>query len=331
MFGLEKIKNQGKENNNSLVILAGNSNPELATEIAEILGVSTADVIADRFPEGEIHVQIRENIRGKDIFLIQSTCTPPNENLMELLILIDAAKRASAKRVTAVLPFFGYARQDRKDRPRVPITAKLVANLITVAGADRVLTMDLHAGQIQGFFDIPVDHLYSINVVGDYLRKKALKNLVVVSPDVGGIRMARAYSKLLEAPLAIVDKRREDATQTHVMHIIGSVENKNVVVTDDMVSTAGSLAEAVKALKEAGALEIYAAIVHPILAGPAIERIEQSPLNELIVTNSIPVGPEKRSKKIKQLSVAPLLAEAIRRIHRNESVSSLFSQAGVEA
>lgn len=332
MFGLDKLKNQGRqENNNSLVVLGGNSNPDLAAEIAEILGVQTADVILGRFPEGEIQVQIRENVRGKDIFIVQSTCTPPNDNLMELLVLIDAAKRASAKRVTAVLPFFGYARQDRKDRPRVPITAKLVANLITVAGADRVLTMDLHAGQIQGFFDIPVDHLYSINVLGEYLRKKGLKNLVVVSPDVGGIRMARAYSKLLESSFAIVDKRRDDATHTHVMNIIGSVGGKNVVIVDDLISTAGSLVEAVKALKDAGALDIYAAIVHPILAGPAIERIEHSEIGELIVTNSIPLGPEKKITKIKQLSVAPLLAEAIRRIHRNESVSSLFSQVGVEA
>lgn len=332
MFGLDKIKNQGKhEHNNSLVILGGNSNPYLVSEIAEILGVQTADVVVGRFPEGEIQVQIRENIRGKDVFIVQSTCTPPNDNLMELLVLIDAAKRASAKRVTAVLPFFGYARQDRKDRPRVPITAKLVANLITVAGADRVLAMDLHAGQIQGFFDIPVDHLYSINVLGDYLRKKGLKNLVVVSPDVGGIRMARAYSKLLESSLAIVDKRREDATQTHVMNIIGSVAGKNVVIVDDLISTSGSLIEAIKALKDAGALDIYAAIVHPVLAGPAIERIEDSQLGELIVTNSIPLEAEKKIAKIKQLSVAPLLAEAIRRIHRNESVSSLFSQVGVEA
>lgn len=328
MFGLEKLN---KQDNNSLVVLGGNSNPDLVSEIAELLGVHPADVNCGRFPEGEIQVQIRENIRGKDVFIVQSTCTPPNDNLMELLVLVDAAKRASAKRVTAVLPFFGYARQDRKDKPRVPITAKLVANVITVSGADRVLTMDLHAGQIQGFFDIPVDHLYSINMIGDYLRKKALKNLVVVSTDVGGIRMARAYSKVLDSSLAILDKRRENATQTHIMNIIGSVEGKNVVIVDDLVSTGGSLMEAVKALKDAGALEIYAAIVHPVLVGPAIERIEDSSLAELIVTNSIPLPPEKRLKKIKQISVAPLLAEAIRRIHRNESVSSLFSQVGVEA
>jgi ribose-phosphate pyrophosphokinase len=317
--------------NPSLVILGGNSNAGLAGEIAELLGTQPADVICDRFPEGEIHVQICENVRGKDVFIIQSTCTPPNDNLMELLVLVDAAKRASAKRITAVLPFFGYARQDRKDKPRVPITAKLVANLITTSGANRVLTMDLHSGQIQGFFDIPVDHLYSINVTGNYLLKKELQNIVVVSPDIGGVRMARAYSKLLDCPLAIVDKRREDASHTHVMNIIGSVAGKNVIIVDDLVSTAGSLVEAAKALKDAGALDIYAAIVHAVLAGPAIERINSSNIKELIVTNSIPLGPEKKSPKIVQLSVATLLSEAIRRIHQNESVSSLFSKAGVEA
>ena len=329
MFGL---KNHSKDGNDaSLMILGGNSNPGLVAEIAAHLGKTPADVICGRFPEGEIQVQIRENIRGRDVFIVQSTCTPPNENLMELLILIDAAKRASARRITAVLPFFGYARQDRKDRPRVPITAKLVANLITKAGANRVLAVDLHAGQIQGFFDIPVDHLYSINVMGDYLSKKKLRNLVVVSPDVGGIRMARAYSKLLQGSFAIVDKRRDDAAHTHVMNIIGEAEGKNVVIVDDLVSTAGSLVEAVRALKEAGALDIYAAVVHPVLVGPAIERIRESELRELIVTNSIPLAAEKRIDKIKQLSVGPLLAEAILRIYRNESVSSLFSQVGVEA
>ncbi|MCB9799324.1 MAG: ribose-phosphate pyrophosphokinase [Candidatus Omnitrophica bacterium] len=316
---------------NGLVVLGGNSNPELLTEIAQRLDVKAADVICSRFPEGEIHVQIRENIRGKDVFIVQSICASPNDSLMELLILMDAARRASAKRITAVLPFFGYARQDRKDKPRVPITAKLIANLLTHAGANRVLTMDLHAGQIQGFFDIPVDHLYSISTVGDYVVKKNLNNLVVVSPDIGGVRMARAYAKLLEAPLAIVDKRREDATHTHVMNIIGSVQDKNVVIIDDIISTAGSLVEAAKALKNAGALDIYAAIVHPVLAGPAIERLRDSVIKELIVTNSIPLGEEKRIDKIKQLSVAPLLAEAIKRIHQNESVSSLFSKVGVEA
>lgn len=326
MFGIGK-----KNGESSLVILGGNSNPELVREIAEILGVTPADVLCSRFPEGEIQIQIRENVRGKDIFIVQSTCTPPNENLMELLILIDAARRASAKRITAVLPFYGYARQDRKDRPRVPITAKLVANLITKAGADRVLTMDLHAGQIQGFFDIPVDHLYSISVIGDYLKKKHLKNPVVVSPDVGGIRMARAYSSLLGSSFAIVDKRRESSSQTHVMNIIGDIKGRNVVLVDDLISTGGSLVEAAKALKEAGALDIYAAVVHPVLADNAVQKIRESVLSELIVTNSIPVAPEKKIDKIRQISVAPLLAEAINRIHNNESVSSLFSAVKVEA
>jgi ribose-phosphate pyrophosphokinase len=330
MFGIERLKNK-LNGDHSLVILGGSSNPELVREIAEILGVVPADVLLGRFPEGEVQCQIRENVRGKDVFIVQSTCTPPNDNIMELLILIDAARRASAKRITAVLPFYGYARQDRKDRPRVPITAKLVANLITTAGANRVLAMDLHAGQIQGFFDIPVDHLYSISVVGEYLKKKNLKNLVVVSPDVGGIRMARAYSTLLESSFAVVDKRRESASQTHVMNIIGEVAGKNVVIVDDLISTGGSLVEAVKALKDAGALDIYAAIVHPVLAGSAIEKINGSLLNELIVTNSIPISADRKSDKIRQISVAQLLAEAIHRIHRNESVSSLFSAVRVEA
>lgn len=324
-------KTKKQKNNNSMVILGGTSNPSLAKKIADLLGARLGDALIDRFPEGEIQVQIRENIRGKDVFIIQSTCTPPNDNILELLILIDAAKRASANRVTAVLPFFGYARQDRKDKPRVPITAKLIANLITSAGADRVLTMDLHAGQIQGFFDIPVDHLYAINITGQYLKKNKLKNLVIVSPDVGGIKMARAYAKLLNCQLAIVDKRRENASKTHAMHIIGSVKDKNVVIVDDIISTGGSVVEAARVLKKAGALDIYALIVHPILVGPAIKRINNSLIKKMIVTNSIPLAKEKRISKIKQLSIEPLLADAIYRIHHNQSISSLFSKVGVEA
>jgi len=320
-----------KKRNGDMVLLTGSSHPELAKEIAKHLGIPLGDVLLGRFPEGEIQLQIRDNIRGKDVFIVQPTCTPPNESLMELLILIDAARRASAKRITAVLPFFGYARQDRKDKPRVPITAKLVANLIVSAGANRVLAMDLHAGQIQGFFDIPVDHLYSINAMGSYFKKKKIKDLVVVSPDVGGIKMARGYAKLFDCDFAIVDKRRESASQTHVMHIIGSVAGKNVVIIDDMISTGGSLVEAAKALKKAGALDIYANIVHPVLAGKAVERIRKSAIKELIVTNSIPLGKEKRIKKIVQISIASLLADAICRIHYNESISTLFSSAGVEA
>ncbi len=324
------MENSSRDNNH-LVVLSGNSNPGLFKEICSGLKIQPGKAEVTKFPEGEIRVQIQQNIRGRDVFIVQSTCTPPNENLMELLILIDAAKRASASRVTAVLPFFGYARQDRKDKPRVPITAKLVANLITIAGADRVLTMDLHAGQIQGFFDIPVDHLYSINVLGEYFRRKKLKNLVVVSPDVGGLKMARAYSKVLNASLAIVDKRRENDRKTHVMSIIGSVKGQNVLLVDDLISTGGSLVEAAKALKNEGALDVYAAVVHPVLADPAVERVQSSNIKELIVTNSIPIPAINQTSKIKVLSVANLLAEAMMRIHSNESVSSLFAQAGVEA
>lgn len=322
-----------KKKNGSMVLLTGSSNPELAKEIAKLLGIPMGDVMLGRFPEGEIQLQIRDNIRGKDVFIIQPTCTPPNENLMELLILIDAARRASAQRITAVLPFFGYARQDRKDRPRVPITAKLVANLIVSAGANRVLTVDLHAGQIQGFFDIPVDHLYSIAVIGNYFKKKNLKDLVVVSPDVGGIKMARGYAKLFRCGLAIVDKRRESAARTHVMHIIGSVAGKNVVLVDDLISTGGSIVEAAKMLKDNGAKDIYACIVHPVLAGNAVQRIKKSVIRELIVTNSIPLTKEKKIEKIKQLSIAPLLADAIWRIHNNVSISALFfnDELGIEA
>lgn len=319
------------KNHDQLMLFSGNSNPQLAAEVAKLLNVKLGEALVGRFPEGEIHVQIRENIRGKDVFLLQSTCNSPNDYLMELLIMVDAARRASARRITAVLPFYGYARQDRKDRPRVPITAKLVANLLVSAGANRVLTMDLHSGQIQGFFDIPVDHLYSINVMGQYLKKKKLKNIVVVSPDVGGIKMARAYAKLLNSSLAIVDKRREDAEKTSVMHIIGEVKGKNVIVVDDLISTGGSVAEAAKALKANGALDIYVVAVHPVLAGPAIERLQNCPVKELIVSNTIPLSSEKKIKKITQLSVAPLLADAIARIHYNASVSELFRRSGVEA
>ena len=327
------MKNHGVSNRigAQISILTGNSNPALAKAICRYLEIPLGRAVVGRFPEGEIHVQIQDNIRGKDVFVIQSTSSPPNDHLMELLILIDAARRASASRVTAVLPFYGYARQDRKDKPRVPITAKLVANLLVSAGANRILALDLHAGQIQGFFDIPVDHLYSINVLSKYFLKKKLKNLVVVSPDVGGIKLARAYAKLLNAPLAIVDKRRESDSQIRVMNIIGEVRGRNVVLVDDLVSTASSLVEAVHGLKKEGSLDVYAAIVHPVLAGPAIERIRKSELKELVVSDSISISPEKRNKKIKVLSVAPLLGEAIKRIHQNESVSFLFQKSAVEA
>ena len=316
-----------------IAIISGNANIALAKSICRYLKVPLDRVLVDRFPDGEIRVQIEDNIRGKDVFIIQSICGSPNDYLMELLILIDAVKRASADRVTAVLPYYGYARQDRKDKPRVPISAKLVANILETAGASRVLTMDLHSGQIQGFFDIPFDHLYSINVLCPYFvrRRRKDREMVVVSTDVGGIKMARAYSKRLNCALAIVDKRRESASQTHVMNIIGNVKGCDVVLVDDMVSTAGSLVEAVSALKRAGAQDVYAAIVHPVLAGPAIGRIQKSSLKELVVTDTIPIPKEKRIKKIKVLSVAKLLAEAISRIHQNQSVSSLFRTAEVEA
>ncbi|MBU1862955.1 MAG: ribose-phosphate pyrophosphokinase [Candidatus Omnitrophica bacterium] len=316
---------------NSLTILSGNANRSLSGSICKELGVPLGKSVIGRFPEGEIKVQLKENIRGRDIFIIQSMCTPVNDHLMELFCLIDAAKRASAERITAVLPYYAYARQDRKDRPRVPITAKLIANLLVTAGANRILTMDLHAGQIQGFFDIPVDHLYSIKVLIGYLRSKKIKNLVVVTPDVGGIKMARAYSNMLKAPLAIIDKRREDEHSVKVMNLIGEVKDKNVILVDDLVSTGGSLVEAASALKKFGAHDIYAAVVHPVLAGPAAVRLKSSVIKEFITSDTIPISNEKRSKKITVLSVAPLLAEAIKRIHENTSVSSLFARASVEA
>ena len=307
-----------------LAVFCGNANPNLAKEICRYLKIKLGEALVSRFSEGEICVKINENVRGKDVFLIQPTSPPPNENMMELLIMIDALKRASALRITAVLPYYGYARQDRKDQPRVPITAKLAADLITVAGASRLLTVDLHAGQIQGFFDIPVDHLYAVNVFVEYYQKLRLENLVVVSPDVGGIKMARAYAKRFEAGLAIIDKRRVDTEKTTVMNVMGEVKGKNAIIVDDMVSTAGSLIEATQALKEHGAADVYAAITHPVLSGPALERIENCALKHLAVCDTIPVEDSKLHPKIKLLSVAPLLGEAIRRIHREESVSSLF-------
>ncbi len=334
MAGKKKVERKERSKktvNSGLVIISGNAHPALAQAIADELGVSLGSAQVGKFPEGEIRVQIDENVRGRDVFIIQPTCAPANDNLMELLILLDAAKRASARRITAVLPYYGYARQDRKDRPRVPITAKLVANLIVSAGASRVLSMDLHAGQIQGFFDIPVDHLYSINVLCEYFISKNLKNLVVVTPDVGGLKMARAYSKILDAPLAIVDKRRESASQVKVMNIIGEVAGHNVVIVDDLVSTGSSLVEAAQALKDAGALDIYSTVVHPVLAGDAVEKIERSVIREMVVSDSIPLPEKKKSRKIKIMSVAPLLAEAIKRIHDNESVRLLFAHSAVEA
>ncbi len=310
---------------NGLSIFAGNASHALAKSICEHLNVPLTDILLGRFSDGEIQVQIKENIRGKDVFIIQSTCPPANDNLMELLILIDAARRASANRITAVLPYFGYARQDRKDQPRVPITAKLVANIMVAAGANRVLTMDLHAPQIQGFYDIPVDHLYAIHVVCDYFDTKKIKNLVVVSPDVGGIKMARAYAKRLGAGLAIVDKRRTSPETTEVMHILGRVKGKTAVIVDDIVATGSSLIEAVEALTKKGVVGVYAAMSHGVLSGNALPRIHQSrALKELVITDSVPLKEAHRHPKIKVLSVASLLAEAIKRIHNEESISCLF-------
>ncbi len=317
-----------------LQIFTGNTNRPLANDICHHLGIELGEAAVTRFPGGETSVQICENVRGNDVFIVQPVCgngeISPNDALMELLILIDAARRASARRITAVLPYYGYARQDRKDRPRVPITAKMISNLIVTAGARRVLALDLHANQIQGFFDIPVDHLYSINIFADYLQRKKMENLVVVTPDVGGIKMARAYASILDCPLAIVDKRRISGQETEVMNVIGSVEGKNAIIIDDLISTGGSLSEAASALREKGALDISAAIVHPVLAGPAVERVHKSVLTELIVSNSIPVPEKARNGKIKVLSMAPILSEAIRRIHNDESVSTLFANAQVE-
>jgi len=305
-------------------IFAGSSNRALAVDICKMLRINVGNASVERFSDGEISVKINENVRGEDVFVLQATSHPANDNMMELLILIDALKRASASRITAVLPYFGYARQDRKDQPRVPITAKLVANLLTRAGANRILTIDLHAGQIQGFFDVPLDHLYSVNVFVDYFSSLKIPNLTVISPDVGGIKMARAYAKRFGADLAIVDKRRIDDKSTEVMNIMGEVAGRNVVIVDDIVATAGSLVEAAQAVKNAGALDIYAAITHPVLCGPAIERIKYSPIKKLITTDTILLDQTKRIDKIEVVTVAQLLAEAVKRIHNEQSISILF-------
>ena len=309
-----------------MLVFTGNSNKKLTEEICLYLNMPLGNALVGRFSEGEIKVKINEDVRGRDVFIIQSLCPPVNDNLMELLILIDALKRSSAYRITAVVPYYGYARQDRKDQPRVPITAKLIANLITAAGTDRVLTIDLHAGQIQGFFDIPLDHLFAVRVFIDYFENQKVRNLVVISPDVGGVKMARAYAKRLNADLAVVDKRRMSDKKTEVMFIMGEVKGKNVLIVDDMIATASSLVEATEALKKNGAKDIYAAITHPILSGPAIERIKKSNIKQLIVTNTIPIPKNKMISKIKVLSIAPLLAEAINRIHNEESISVLFNK-----
>jgi len=308
-----------------LKIFGGRSHPALVQELCEYLNLSAGNVSAYNFSDGEIFCQIDENVRGSDVFVVQPTCDPVNENLMELLILLDTFKRSSASRVTAVVPYYGYARQDKKDRPRVPITAKLVADLISRAGADRVLTMDLHADQIQGFFDVPVDHLFAAPIMLEAIRDLELPDLVIVSPDAGGVERARAIAKRLEVGLAIVDKRRTAPNEAEVMHVIGDVDGCNTLIVDDIIDTAGTLTKTVEALHRKGARRILAAGVHGVLSGPALARIDASPLESVLITNTIPVEEKlARSSKLRPLSVAPLLGEAIRRIHENSSVSSLF-------
>ena len=308
-----------------LKLFTGNSNPDLAQEISGYLGKPLSHAVVTTFSDGEIRVNVEENVRGGDVFVIQSCCHPVNTSVMELLIILDALKRSSAYRITAVIPYFGYARQDRKDQPRVPITAKLMADLITTAGAHRVLTVDLHAGPIQGFFNIPVDHLYARPVLLDYVKKSRTDDVIVVSPDAGGVERARAFAQRLDANLAIVDKRREGPNQAQVMNIIGDVNGRHVLLIDDMIDTAGTVVETAKACAENGASAIWAVCTHPVLSGPAVERIHASCLTEVVATNSIPLqGSTRLCSKIRILSVAPLLGEAIRRIHEEQSVTSLF-------
>jgi len=309
---------------NHLKIFSGNSNNPLANEICSFLDISLGDALIRKFSDGEIFTQIKENVRGKDVFIIQSTCPPVNDNLMELLIMVDALKRASAKRITAVLPYYGYARQDRKVQPRVPISAKLVADLITATGISRVVSIDLHVGQIQGFFNLPFDHLFAAPVLIDYFKKKNIEDFVVISPDVGGIERARIIANKLNVGLAIIDKRRSGPNVAEVMHVIGDIKNKNVIIVDDMIDTAGSLVNTVESITNQGARDIYACCTHPVFSGPALERIKGSRLKELVVTNTIPVVDGINSEKIVVLSIAELLGEAIKRIHEETSVSSLF-------
>lgn len=309
---------------NRLEVFTGNANPDLAQEISEILGVALGKSKVSAFSDGEIQVKINETVRGADVFIVQPFSYPVNDSIMELLIMIDAMMRASAGRITAVIPYYGYARQDRKSRSRDPITAKMVADIITAAGANRVLTMDLHAGQIQGFFDFPVDHLNAMPILADYFIKKGLEDIVVVSPDIGGVARARKLADRLKAPIAIIDKRRPEPNVAEVMNIIGNVENQTVIVVDDMIDTAGTITLGAEALLERGAKEVYACCTHPVLSGPAIERLKASPMKEVVVTNTIPLRENQKIDKIKVLSVAPLFAEAILRIHKNRALSTLF-------
>jgi len=303
-------------------VFSGTANEDFAKSVAKYLSIPLSEATIKRFSDGEISIQISESVRGRDVFIIQSTCAPANANLMELLIMTDALKRSSANSITAIIPYFGYARQDRKAAPRVPISAKLVANLIETAGIDRVVTLDLHAGQIQGFFDIPVDNLYGSIVFRDYLRRKNLKNPIIASPDIGGVARARSFAKDMGLDLVIIDKRREKANVAEVMNIIGDVEGKDVILIDDMIDTAGTIVKAAKALKQNGATSVMAFCSHPVLSGPAHERIKNGELDELVVTDTIPLAQE--NEKITVLSVAHLFSEVIRRIYHNESVNGLF-------
>ena len=308
-----------------LKIFTGNANPALAEEISDAMGLRMAEVSSEQFADGEHYIQVMENVRGADVFVVQPTCTPVDSNLMELLLMIDALKRASAERITAVLPYYGYARQDRKDKPRVPISAKLVAGLLETAGADRVLTLDLHAAQIQGFFDIPVDHLFASPVLIEHFRALSRPSLTVVSPDAGGVERARAFAKRLNCPLAIIDKRREEANVAEVMNVVGAVEGQHCLLVDDLIDTAGTIVKGAEALMKKGAAGVSACATHAVLSGPAVCRIAESPLEEVVFTNSIPLSDAAREcGRIKSLSVARLLAEAIRSIHEETSVSVLF-------
>jgi ribose-phosphate pyrophosphokinase len=310
---------------NGLIVFSGGANRPLAQAVCQFLNLDLGKVEISRFPDGEIDMKVMVDVRGADVYVIQPTCSPVNENLMELLILIDCLRRASAERITAVVPYYGYARQDRKAEGRVPISAKLVANLITAAGATRALSVDLHAPQIQGFFDIPMDHLYAAPVLLDHFKRMGLKDVTVVSPDVGGIKMARAYAKRLNADLAIVDKRRSGPTETEVMHVIGEVKGRHVILVDDMISTGTSITEAARACRKNGANDIYICATHAVLAGKAVEKLAKAPVKEVVVTDTIPLdGKEKDLPNLRILTIANLLGEAIRRIHHSESVSTLF-------
>jgi ribose-phosphate pyrophosphokinase len=306
-------------------IFSGSANPALAEEVCQCLGIPLGKASLRQFADGEAYIQVLENVRGADVFIVQPTCTPVDRHLMQLLFMIDALKRSSAERVTAVLPYYGYARQDRKDKPRVPISAKLVASVIERSGADRILALDLHAPQIQGFFDVPVDHLFAAPVMIDYFKPQGTPHLTVVSPDAGGVERARAFAKRLSAPLAIIDKRREEVNVAEVMHIIGRVRGRNCLIVDDLIDTGGTLVKGSEALLEKGALSVSACATHAVLSGPAVERIESSQIKEVVFTNSIPLSPEaERSSKIRQLSVGRLLATAVQSIHEETSISVLF-------